>query len=80
MGYHHTETALLGSGWSLCKLLEQYVGTLYPFVDMQSQAFKMNPNKDFFQWPSKHSLLTKLHNYLPRHEERMPFPDSRDGY
>lgn len=56
MGHHHTETALLGSGWSLCKLLELYVGTLYPLVDMQSQGFKMNLSKDFFKRPSMHSL------------------------
>lgn len=37
---------------------------------MQSQAFKMNPNKDFLK--AKQAL--SFNNYLPRHEERTLFP------
>jgi hypothetical protein len=56
MGHHLIETALLGSGWSLCKLLELYVATLYPLADMQSQGFKKESKKDFFKRSSIHSL------------------------
>lgn len=56
MGHHLIETALLGSVWSLCKLLEFYVVTLYPLADMQSQGFRKNLSKDFFKRPSTHSL------------------------
>lgn len=52
------------------------MGTLYPLADMQSQAFKMNPNKDFLK--AKQAL--SFNNYLLRYEERIPFPDGRAGH